>query len=211
MYLMPLPSWCISDLCFTLYGAPQMVVAEINGAAPAAGTIIAMCCDARVATASSILGLNEAAFGLVAPFFAIDMAKSLMGTRRAYRAVGVGTLFKGEVAATAGLVDVLSRRRWDANGMTNPQFKEENEPEMVPVGDAAAAVRADAEAECEMWMAAPGRVGAKMGFRREVLERWHAGRQEDKEAFVRSLTAADTRRRIGDYLASLSSRASKKK
>lgn len=188
-----------------------MVVAEINGAAPAAGTIISMCCDARVATAGSVLGLNEAAFGLVAPFFAVDMAKSLMGNRHAYKAISVGTLFKGEVAASAGLVDVLSRRRWDASSGSYPECKEENETIAVPVGDVSAAVRADAEAQCEMWMTAPGRADAKIGFRRDLLLRWHAGRLEDKDQFVTALMNPLTQKRVGDYLASLSASRTPKK
>lgn len=183
-----------------------MVVAEINGHAPAAGTIISMCCDARVATADSVLGLNESAFGLVAPFFAVDVAKDLMGPRLAYRAVGVGALFKGEDAASVGLVDVLSRRRWDENGATNPQFKEQNEPVAVPVGDLVAAVRADAVAECEMWMAAPGRAATKQAYRGDMLGRWHAGRQQDKKTFAQRLLDPITQKRVGDYLDSLSKR-----
>ena len=181
-----------------------MVVAEINGAAPAAGTIISMCCDARVATAGSVLGLNESAFGLVAPFFAVDMAKSLMGSRAAYRAIGVGTLFRGEAAAAAGLVDVVSRRRWEECGAINPDFKEANNPVSVPPGDVAAAVRADAVAECEMWLAAPGRAGAKRRFREDMLQRWSTGRVQDKERFVESLLDPVTQHRLGDYLTSLS-------
>ena len=209
------------DLCFTIYGMRQMVVAEINGPAPAAGTIIAMCCDARVASASSVLGLNEAAFGLVAPFFAMDMAKDLMGSRTAYRSIGLGTLFKGEAACSAGLVDVLSRRRWVENGHgitasdSSPTHgyhglvKEDRE--QVPVGDAAAAARADAHAECQKWIAGPGRGDAKIQFRTETLERWHAGRLQDKNQFVDTLLMPTTQKRIGEYLTSLSARAAENK
>jgi enoyl-CoA hydratase/carnithine racemase len=183
-----------------------MVVAEINGPAPAAGTIIAMCCDARVASASSILGLNEAAFGLVAPFFAMDMAKDLMGSRTAYRAIGLGTLFKGEAACSAGLVDVLSRRRWVENSADAPGGAN-HQGEHIPVGDAAAAARADAHAECEKWLHGPGRGDAKIQFRSETLERWHAGRQRDKDQFVHTLMLPLTQQRLGVYLDSLKARA----
>lgn len=157
-----------------------MVVAEIGGVAPAAGTILAMCCDARISSDGNILGLNESAFGLVAPFFAMDMAKDLMGLPAAYRAISIGVLFKGAEAVNVGLVD-----------------------KMLGPEEGVDKLRAAALEECELWISKPGRSAAKKRYRADMLARWHAGREADKQIFMSSILDPLTQQRLGQYLDSL--------
>jgi enoyl-CoA hydratase/carnithine racemase len=46
-------------MMYLLYGMKQAVVCEINGHAPAAGTILALCCDSRVAAPGVVVGMYE--------------------------------------------------------------------------------------------------------------------------------------------------------
>lgn len=43
---------------YLLYGMKKAVVCEIGGHAPAAGTILALCCDSRVAAPGTVVGMN---------------------------------------------------------------------------------------------------------------------------------------------------------
>lgn len=56
----------MQELWLTLYASPLTTVASINGAAPAAGCLLAMSCDYRVMAPDFVIGLNETRFGTAA-------------------------------------------------------------------------------------------------------------------------------------------------
>jgi len=173
------------SLCFSLYGTKQAVVAEIGGHAPAAATILASCCDSRVAAPGVTVGLNESAFGLEVPLFTITLMHDLMGVRAANRAMSLGTLFKSEEAKQLGLVDVIA-----------------------PSGDADV-VQQVALAECEKFVASPGQQANKINQRRPTLAKFLSERQEDHKAFTNCVSSEVTQKRLKAYLESLSNKTKK--
>ena len=54
------------------------------------------------------IGLNEAQFGLVAPFFLSETYRGCLDNRKAEMALQLGTLFSPEEALKVGLVDDLA-------------------------------------------------------------------------------------------------------
>jgi enoyl-CoA hydratase/carnithine racemase len=164
------------DLCFSLYGSEKFIISEINGHAPAAGTILSMCCDIRIAVNGSKVGLNEAAFGLVVPIWAGEMLSDLIGTRLSYFSMCQGTLFTAEEAQEIGLVDVVVD---------------------------AAELEQTVEDERRQWTQHPGRAANKLLLRKRNLQRWVNGRGEDLTAFVTLIEKEETQKRIAAYLRSL--------
>lgn len=62
--------WLASTTFLTrLYATPLTTVAAVRGATPAAGCVMALCCDVRLALADTVMGLNEVAIGLSVPAF----------------------------------------------------------------------------------------------------------------------------------------------
>lgn len=59
----------------------------------------------------SRIGLNEAQFGLVAPFFLSETFRGCLDNRKAEMALQLGTLFTAEEALKVGLVDDLADTR----------------------------------------------------------------------------------------------------
>ena len=62
----------LQEVWLRLYTLKVPLASAINGHAPAAGTLMATCSDYRVMVGSNpkfTMGLNEAKFGLVAPFW----------------------------------------------------------------------------------------------------------------------------------------------
>ena len=64
----------LQELWLRLYIFPKPTGAAIAGHSPAGGALMATCCDFRAMVASDkfTIGLNEAKFGLVAPFWFMD-------------------------------------------------------------------------------------------------------------------------------------------
>ena len=64
----------LQELWLRLYIFPKPTGAAIAGHSPAGGALMATCCDFRAMVASEkfTIGLNEAKFGLVAPFWFMD-------------------------------------------------------------------------------------------------------------------------------------------
>lgn len=164
------------DTLFSVYGSEKMLIAEINGPAPAGGCMLAMACDMRIATPNANVGLNEAAFGLVAPYFGAEMMEDLIGKRSAYTACSLGSMWTAEDALKIGMFD-----------------KVVDEDQL-----SAAVVEA-----CEQWMKAPGRIATKKMMRAERLNRWREGQQNESDGFVGRVMDENVQTMIGRYLASL--------
>lgn len=179
------------DTLFSVYSCKKTVVAEMAGVAPAGGCMLAMACDIRVSSEKCQIGLNEAAFGLVAPYFGAEMMEDVIGKRLAYRACAVGTLFPAAEAKSIGLIDevILSSN----------------------VDPDAPSLEATAESQCELWMRAPGRQETKMMMRRDRISQWRKGQEVESQEFTHRVLDGTTQNMIGAYLASLSSGSANKK
>jgi len=171
------------DTLFSVYSSDKVVVAELGGVAPAGGCMLAMACDARVASDKCHIGLNEAAFGLVAPYFGAEMMEDVLGKRVAYAACSVGTVFPFVEADKLGMFDQVV----SSEG-----------------AEAGAALREAAEAVCEQWMRAPGRGATKSMMRGARSAVWRAGQEAESRDFVTRVQDPATQSMIGAYLASLS-------
>ena len=167
------------NMLFTIYSSKKVVVAEINGPSPAGGAMISYCSDARVMVDSAKIGLNEAAFGLVPPYFAVDMMEDIIGRGETYRACSLGVLYTAEEAGRLKLVDRVCK------------------PEELSHA---------AISEAELWMKAPGRSHTKQLMREERLERWNKRNAAESLAFAERVNDPHTQQFIRTYLESLSSK-----
>lgn len=165
------------DLCFLLYGNNKFIIAEIGGHAPAAGTILSLCCDMRIALNGSKLGLNESAFGLVCPIWACDMLTDLVGSRVAYKSLCQGTLYSTEESLKLGLIDSI----------VNDKQTLENEVIF----------------QCNEWTKHSGRAPTKSLLRESNLTRWKKERHIDLDNFVNLIQKEETQQSIKTYLQSL--------
>jgi 3,2-trans-enoyl-CoA isomerase len=99
----------LQDLWLTFYGLRLPAVAAINGAAPAGGCMLALCCDERVMLSSArMIGLNETKLGIVAPpnIFEIPF-RAVVGARQSERLLQLGKLLAPREALQVGLIDAV--------------------------------------------------------------------------------------------------------
>jgi enoyl-CoA hydratase len=95
-----------AELMMRLYVHPQPTVAAVTGHAMAAGALLALSCDTRIAAPGRAkIGLNEVAIGLAMPAFGIELATARLSPRALMRAVVQAELFDPEGAAAVGYVD----------------------------------------------------------------------------------------------------------
>lgn len=99
----------VGSMSETLYGFPKPLVAAIDGPSPAGGCMLALTADYRVMTANDkyVIGLNEVAVGIRAPWWLCDMMSDCVGRRQAERLLQLGLLVPASQAHTLGLVDEL--------------------------------------------------------------------------------------------------------
>eukprot|EP00802_Teleaulax_amphioxeia_P022783 Tamp_23265.p1 GENE.Tamp_23265~~Tamp_23265.p1 ORF type:complete len:305 (+),score=74.88 Tamp_23265:55-915(+) len=105
--------YAMQELWLTLYSSPLATVAAVNGAAPAAGALLAMSCDYRVMAQDYVIGLNETRFGLVAPTWFVDVTVNTVGHRQAEKLLFPGALVNTQEALQMGLVDEMVRGTGD--------------------------------------------------------------------------------------------------
>jgi enoyl-CoA hydratase len=95
-----------AELMMRLYVHPQPTVAAVTGHALAAGGLLALSVDTRIAEPGrSKIGLNEVAIGLAMPAFGIELATARLSPRYLTRSVVQAELFDPEGAVAAGYVD----------------------------------------------------------------------------------------------------------
>ncbi len=101
------------DVVRALVAFDKPAVAAISGHSPAAGCVLACCCDARVMVDGDfIIGLNEVPVGLIVPESIFQLYSFWLGPARGYRYLLEGKLLKPQEALEAGLVDeVVDARR----------------------------------------------------------------------------------------------------
>ena len=174
------------ELALALHGTPLATVAAISGACPAGGCLLALCCDERTMdreTAGSI-GLNEAAFGLLPPYWLCELMIGCVGQRRAERMITRGQLLPPEDALNAGLVD-----------------------ELVP----SAALHDVANARLLELLAIPGRAIAKAQLRTPWQAELRARRDADRESVLAEVSRPAVQSAIVGYLEALRRKRERKK
>jgi len=175
-------------LWMDLYLSRLPVIAAINGAAPAGGTIMACACDYRVMEDNPKLrmGLNETLLGIVAPWWAVKMFVATVGHREAERALALGHLYSPAEAKGVGLLDAT-----------------------VPAAD----VAINAETQLKAWMAinATARFETKKLLREPLVEDLvNFGREKDIDLFIEVITKPETQKVMAMYLAKLQGAKNKK-
>lgn len=93
----------------TILLSPLATVCAINGAAPAGGTLLALCCDWRaIADVERLsMGLNETAVGIVPPGWVRALADAALGTRQAELHLQNALMVNPTEALAAGFVDAV--------------------------------------------------------------------------------------------------------
>lgn len=90
-----------------LHQSRLATIATIQGACPAAGCVLAMCCEHRLMTsaAAGAIGLNEVAVGIPVPLIWCTLMRSVIGNRAAERLLLTGRMLTSREALEVGLVD----------------------------------------------------------------------------------------------------------
>jgi enoyl-CoA hydratase len=89
-----------------LYGSPQPVVAASTGHALAAGALILLGCDVRIAgDVEAKVGLNEVAIKMVLPDWALTIATDRLSKRHFQRAIANARITTPREAVDVGFVD----------------------------------------------------------------------------------------------------------
>ena len=84
-------------------------IASINGAALGGGLELALCCDFRVASEKSLLGLPETSLGIIPGAGGIFRLSKILGASKAKYWVFTAQKFSPEAAYKDGVVDFLSK------------------------------------------------------------------------------------------------------
>jgi enoyl-CoA hydratase len=94
------------ELLLRLYVHPRPCVVTVTGHALAAGALLTLACDTRIATAGPAkIGLNEVAIGLALPQFAWELAAARLAPAFLTRATVQAEIFDPAGAIEAGFVD----------------------------------------------------------------------------------------------------------
>jgi len=94
------------ELILRLFMFPRPVVAACTGHALAAGAIILMAADHRVAAQGSFkIGLNEVSIGLPLPIYLTELAQQRLSKRHLTAATMLAHIFDPDAAIDAGFVD----------------------------------------------------------------------------------------------------------
>lgn len=97
------------ELLMRLFLHPQPTVVAVNGHALAAGALLVLACDTRVATTDAVkIGLNEVAIGLPLPHFAWELAADRLSKRALTAATIQAEIYDPAGALAAGYVDALA-------------------------------------------------------------------------------------------------------
>eukprot|EP01063_Lacrimia_lanifica_P010097 TRINITY_DN16867_c0_g1_i1.p1 TRINITY_DN16867_c0_g1~~TRINITY_DN16867_c0_g1_i1.p1 ORF type:complete len:263 (+),score=122.86 TRINITY_DN16867_c0_g1_i1:57-845(+) len=164
-----------------LYASKITTVAAVNGAAPAAGTMVALGCDYRVMTDNpkAKIGLNEPKLGLAAPYWLAEAYVDVFSVKRRGELATIrGDLFSPQAALAEGIVDELAAHE---------------------------DVHAAAEARLTELLAIPT-LSVQMHkelFRNAQAERLEANLAKDKDSLVRCIMDPAVQQCITRYLASL--------
>lgn len=174
----------VLELFVTGYtGVHKPMVAEIDGAAPAGGCMLALFADSRVVSRRSTIGLNEVQVGIpVPPWLALAM-EACIGTRQAERHVMLGEVLSSSDALRVGLVDRITD---------------------TPENLRSAALD---ELQALMRMHPDPQHRSKLVYRSQVVKHLQAGLDREVDRMVRVLNDEGTRERVMAYVDGLRSKS----
>ena len=165
----------IQRLYFRIEALPQVVLAEIGGAAMGGGFELALACDLRIAANEAKVGLPEARLGLIPGAGGTQRMTRLFGPALAKRLILGAEVLDGAASASLGLV------HWSAPRAELPQRAAEIAKRIADLPPAALAA-------CKACIAAASEPGR--------------GGYADELDFTRSLLSnAETQRRVTAFLA----------
>ena len=85
---------------------PKPLICAVNGASPAGGCVLALCCDYRVMSRGKhTIGLNEIPVGIVVPPPLVEVARTTVGNVKIGKMFYNGLLMTADQACEFGLVD----------------------------------------------------------------------------------------------------------
>ncbi|KAL6476199.1 hypothetical protein MHYP_G00146980 [Metynnis hypsauchen] len=170
----------VQDLWLKLYSSSKIMIAAINGASPAGGCLMALCCDYRILADNPRykIGLNEAQLGIVAPFWFKDSMVNTVGYRIAEEAIQFGVMYSPADALKIGLVD-----------------------QVVPEDK----VFSTAKETMEKWFDIPdhARQISKSMMRKPTIDRMVANREADVKNFVGFVSKDSIQKSLEMYMAML--------
>jgi enoyl-CoA hydratase/carnithine racemase len=95
-----------AELCMRLYGFPKPVLAGSDGHALAAGALVLLACDVRIAADTpGKIGLPETTIGMPLPVFATELARDRLSRRHFTAATLLGTIYGPDDAVSVGYLD----------------------------------------------------------------------------------------------------------
>jgi enoyl-CoA hydratase len=95
-----------AQLCLRLYGFPAPVLAGSDGHALAAGALVLLSCDVRIATDTpGRIGLPETTIGMPLPVFGTELARERLSRRHFTAATLLGTTYSPTEAVDVGFLD----------------------------------------------------------------------------------------------------------
>ena len=180
------------QLFLDLYGSKNLTtIASLEGPAPAAGCMLAMSCDYRVASSSNktTIGLNESHLGIVAPPWLCQQYIDVLGHRKAELALLSGQLFRPLEALQIGLVDELVDNVEDENAVQLASIVRAKEFCKIPQGAKAA---------------------VKELTRTPLMHKLISEREKDVDFFCEFVTSEAAQKAIGRYLEALADKSKKK-
>lgn len=167
----------VQEMWLKLYGSNMVTIAAINGASPAGGCLMALCCDYRIMANNPkfAIGLNETQLGIVAPFWFKDTMSNTVGNRVTEQSLQLGQMYTAPDALTIGLVDKL-----------------------VPED----AVQSTAAAAMSQWLAIPdhARQITKSMMRKPAIDRLVKQREADINNFVSFITRDSIQKSLQVYM-----------
>lgn len=165
----------------TILLSPLATVCAINGAAPAGGTLLALCCDYRaIADVDRLsMGLNETAVGIVPPAWVRALASRTLGERQAELHLQNALMVNPSTALAAGFVD---------------EVVPANELMESCVARAAAMGAIPAEARAATKQAQRDSIATLMGPR-SVMEMWACVQSASFQTHAQNVLASMSKRR----------------
>lgn len=95
-----------ADMAARLMAFPTPVVLAVSGHALAMGAMLCMSADYRVGMRGAYkIGLNEAAIGMVLPWFGVELARARLSKPHFSQAVGNARIYDPDTAVDAGFLD----------------------------------------------------------------------------------------------------------
>jgi len=198
------------------------IIAAISGHAPAAGTMLALCCDYRIMVASMnnrqsipTIGLNEAKLGIVPPKWLSYQYMDTIGIRHAELGIAKGTLYTPQQALNIQLIDEVYDYGDKKETINNDDDNNNRQT-------AAAAAAGEGKEEfinyiiqneaIKHWCKIPLNTfnANKQIVREHRIRHFYDNREKDLDFFVNFVTNDQVQNNIGQYLKMIQQKKTKK-